>query len=220
MGYRVPLLRGLKEPYLISHQLRKEERLSGLWKQVLLIMLLSAFVYGLSAYFGIGSEQTSRSLTDMSRSEYELYKLFFGGGQIVFGIIYAAMIIFVPSLLFWTLVDVEYRKLISIQLMVMLILLMEKAINIPLFLILGLNSESSLFSLGIIAQAASFPELLIYTFSVITLFKIWTFVLQYKYLKVVSERSPRFLIFMLIGTHLFFVIVSALLSSIQLEKLI
>ncbi|MGM0777882.1 MAG: hypothetical protein ACQEXE_16100 [Bacillota bacterium] len=220
MGYRVPLLRGLKEPYMISHQLRKEERLSGLWKQILLIMLLSAFVYGVSAYFGIGSEHVSRSLTDMSRSEYEQYKLFFGGGQVFYGIVYASMVIFLPSLFFWTLVDVEYRKLISIQLMVMLILLLEKAINIPLFLFLGLNSESSIFSLGIIAQAASFPDLLIYTFSAITLFKIWTVVLQYKYLKAVSERSPRFLIFMLIGTHLFFVIVSALLSSIQLEKLI
>lgn len=220
MGYRVPLLRGLKEPYMISHQLRKEERFSGLWKQVVLIMLLSALVFGLSAYVGIGSEHASRSLTDMSRSEYELFKLFFTSGQIIYGILYAAMIIFLPSLLFWTLVDVEYRKLISIQLMVMLVLLMEKAINIPLFLFLGLNSESSIFSFGIIAQAASFPELLVYTFSAITLFKIWTLVLQYKYLNAISERSPRFLIFMLVGTHLFFVIVSALLSSIQLEKLI
>ncbi|MEK3857209.1 hypothetical protein [Cytobacillus sp. FSL H8-0458] len=220
MGYRVPLLRGLKEPYTISHQLRKVESLSGLWKQVLLLILLSALVFGVSAFFGIGSEQVSRSLTELSRNEYELYKLFFGAGQVIWGILYAILVIFVPSLFFWTLVDVEYKKLISIQLIVLLILLTEKAINIPVFLFLGINTESSIFSFGIIAQAAAFPALLIYTFSAITLFKIWTVVLQYKYLKVVSERSPRFLIFVLLGTHLFFVIVSALLSSIHLEKLI
>ncbi|WP_026581968.1 hypothetical protein [Bacillus sp. J33] len=220
MGYRVPLLRGLKEPYLVSHQLRKEERLAGLWKQMLLLIALSAFVYGLSAFFGIGSEQVTRNITDFSESEYNLYKLFFGAGQVVWGIFYAIIIIFVPSLFFWTLVEVEYRKLIAIQLLVLLILLTEKAINIPLFILLGLNTDSSIFSFGIIAQAAISIKTLVYLFSAITLFKIWTFVLQYKYLKIISEKSPRFLFLLVLGINLFFIIVSALLSSIQLEKLI
>ncbi|URM33388.1 hypothetical protein LLY41_02585 [Cytobacillus firmus] len=220
MGYRVPLLRGIKEPYLISHQLRKEEELEGLWKQAVRLLLLTILVYGLSAYFGIGSELTARRITEISGSEYEIYKLFFGIGQVTWGLLYTLFIIFVPALFLWTLLDSEYHKLISIQYMVVLILLVEKLVNIPLYIYMGLNNESSLFSFGIMAQAITSKELLIYFFSSITLFKIWTFILQYKYLKVISEKSPRFIILILLGMHLFFVIVSALLSTIHLEKLI
>ncbi|WP_226618638.1 hypothetical protein [Cytobacillus firmus] len=220
MGYRVPLLRGLREPYIISHQVSKEERLSGLWQQGLLLTLLAAFIYGISGFFGIGSEMVSKKLIELPRSDYETYKLLFGLGQVGWGIIFSIFTMLLPALFFWTLIDVEFRKIAAVQFLVLLIYLMEKLINIPFFIFLGLNKDSSLFSFGIIAQSLTSIELLIHLLSSITLFQIWAFVVQYKYFKVLSERDPRFILIMLLGIHLFIAVVSALLSTIQLEKII
>ncbi|MDQ0269219.1 hypothetical protein [Cytobacillus purgationiresistens] len=220
MGYRVPLFRGLREPYIISHQLRKEESFVGLWKRILLLVAVSMAIMGFSVYFGIGSEIVSKSLTDLARSDYEAYKTLFGAGQIVWGLIWALLVIFIPSLFFWTLIDVEYRKLLSVQLFVTIIFLIEKVVNIPFSIFLGVGTESNIFSLGIIVQSLTSIELIIHFFANITLFQIWAVIIQYIYFRRLSEKSPRFLLFTLIGFYLFVAMVSSLLSYIKFENII
>lgn len=220
MGYRVPLFRGLREPRFISYQLRKEESFVGLWRPILLLAIASMIIAGISAYFGIGSESVSKALTDLSRGEYEAQKTLFASGQILWGLVWSLLAIFIPSLFFWTLLDVEYRKLLIVQLIIFMIFLLEKLISIPINLILGVGVESNIFSFGIIAQAFTSIELIIHFFSNITLFKIWAIILIYIYYKNLSEKSPRFLIFTLIGFYVFVAIIAALLSYIKFENII
>lgn len=220
MMSRTQLLRGLWEPAIHSYQLKSTETIPGLWRRLVLIAFISALLFGVSAYFGIGSEYISKKMTDLSNEEYEMHKAFYVVGQMLWGIVYATCILFIPAILFWTLTDLEMYKLITIQFMVLAILLMEKIVMIPINLAGGLAGISSPFSLGVMGQYLTGNDIVLYFLAAITLFKIWTVFIQYKYLSVLSDRGPKLLLAAVIAMNLSFWFMSALLSYIQLEKLI
>lgn len=122
--------------------------------------------------------------------------------------------------LFWTILEVDYRKLLFVQLIITMIFLIEKLVFIPVHLFLGISAESNIFSLGIIAQTFTSIELIIFFLANITLFKVWAIILTYKYYRHLSERSPRFIIWTLIGFYLFVAVISSLLSYIKFENII
>lgn len=220
MENRVEVLRGLFQYPNYTYKLRDSEEVAGVWKKATLLILLSGLVFGFSAYFGIGSEYLSKKLTAISRDEYEMHKLLFMGGQTLLGLVFGAVMIFLPALFFWTLSDLDLKKLVSVQLFVLPIFLLEKLIVIPLALLLGLTQVSSPFSLGIIAQYLTGNDFLIYFFASITLFKIWAIFIEYKYLKMLTEKSPRIILSMVLGINLIIWIFAALFSFIQFEKIL
>lgn len=213
-------LRGLWEPAIHSYQLKSAESLHGLWKRVIPLILASGLIFGMSAFFGIGSEYLSKKMTDLASEEYEMHKALFVIGQVLWGLVYATLILFIPAVLFWTLTDLEMDKLIAIQALVLVILLIEHLILIPLNLVVGLAEISSPFSLGVIGQYITANEIILYFLAAITLFKIWTIFIQYKYLKVLSDRGPKLILAVVVGMNIGFWLLSALLSFIQFEKLI
>lgn len=217
MFYEVRLLRGLFAPYVSAHQLDKAEQFKGIWKKTTFVLLISLFLSGMAAYFGIGNESLSKLIYDASLSEFETMKGLFGIGQVIQGIVATALMIFFPSLLFWVFTDIEYRKLVTIQLFVTMIFMIEKAILIPLQLFLGLDLISSPFALGVMAHYITDAELLIHFFSTVSIFGIWAMFLQFQYLKITTEKSSKYLLLLIISINLFMWIFTALFSYIKFE---
>lgn len=220
MNNRIQVLRGLFYPDFYTYKLRDSEAVPGVWKNTAMLILLSGLIFGISAYFGIGSEYLSEKLTAISREEYEMHKLLFMAGQTIWGLFYGAAMLFIPALFFWTLSDLELKKLIAVQFFVLPILLFEKAITIPLAISLGLTKVSSPFSLGVIAQYITSNNFIIYFLASITLFKIWAIFIEYKYLKMLTEKNPKIVLLMVIGINVVFWLVSALFSFVQFEKVL
>lgn len=220
MNNRVEVLRGLFNYPYYTYKLKDTEHVPGVWKNATLLILLSGLVFGLSAYFGIGSEYLSKKLTSISREEYEMHKLLFMAGQTILGLVFGAIMIFLPALFFWTLSDLELRKLLTIQFFVLPILLFEKLIWIPLALSLGLTQVSSPFALGTIAQYLTGNDFIIYFFATISMFKVWTIFIEYKYLKLLTEKNPKVVMLMVVGINLIIWVFSALVSFIQFDKIL
>lgn len=217
---RIHVLRGLFYPDLYTYKLRDSEYVPGVWKNTAMLVLLSGLIFGISAYFGIGSEYLSKNLTAVSRENYELHKLLFMIGQLIWGLFYGIAMIFIPALFFWTLSDIDLKKLVTVQLYVMPVLLLEKVINIPLATELGLIKTSSPFSLGVIAQYITDNDFIIYFLAAITLFKIWVIFIEYKYIKMLTGKRPGIVLLLVIGINLIFWLFSALFSFIQFEKIL
>lgn len=217
---RIHVLRGLFYPDLYTYKLRDSEYVPGVWKNTAMLVLLSGLIFGISAYFGIGSEYLSKNLTAVSRENYELHKLLFMIGQLIWGLFYGIAMIFIPALFFWTLSDIDLKKLVTVQLYVMPVLLLEKVINIPLATELGLIKTSSPFSLGVIAQYITNNDFIIYFLAAITLFKIWVIFIEYKYIKMLTGKRPGIVLLLVIGINLIFWLFSALFSFIQFEKIL
>lgn len=220
MMNRVELLRGLFNYNDYTYKLRDAEDVPGVWKKAALLILLSGLVFGVSAYFGIGSEYLSKKLTAISREEYEMHKLLFMAGQTIMGLFFGAAMIFLPALFFWSLSDLELKKLLSVQFFVLPILLLEKVMVIPLATGLGLTQVSSPFALGTFAQYLTGNDFIIYLLASISLFKVWAIFIEYKYLKILTEKSPKLLLLMIIGINLVFWLFSALFAFIQFEKIL
>lgn len=217
---RIHVLRGLFYPDLYTYKLRDSEYVPGVWKNTAMLVLLSGLIFGISAYFGIGSEYLSKNLTAVSRENYELHKLLFMIGQLIWGLFYGVAVIFIPALFFWTFSDIELKKFVTVQLYVMPVLLLEKVINIPLATELGLIKTSSPFSLGVIAQYITSNDFIIYFLAAITLFKIWVIFIEYKYVKMLTGKRPGIVLLLVIGINLLFWLFSALFSFIQFEKIL
>lgn len=217
---RIHVLRGLFYPDLYTYKLRDSEYVPGVWKNTAMLVLLSGLIFGISAYFGIGSEYLSKNLTAVSRENYELQKLLFMIGQLIWGLFYGIAMIFIPALFFWTFSDIELKKFVTVQLYVMPVLLLEKVINIPLATGLGLIKTSSPFSLGVIAQYITNKDFIIYFLAAITLFKIWAIFIEYKYIKMLTGKRRGIVLLLVIGINLIFWLFSALFSFIQFEKIL
>lgn len=219
MHYRVQLLRGIVQPYIHSHQLKKAEHVHSVVLRSVLLLLAGVVVFGLGAYFGIGNETISKRIYEWSPAEFEARKVWFAVGQIIWGMTCTSFMIFFPALLFWILTDLEYKKLVVLQLFVTAILLLEKGIQIPLQLILGIEAHSSPFSLGVIGQYITNQVFIVSLLGGVTLFKVWTIFLQYYYLKIVSTKTSKQLLIYILAINLFFWIFASLLSTIQFDKM-
>ncbi|WP_226642913.1 hypothetical protein [Mesobacillus subterraneus] len=220
MNNRVEVLRGLFNYPYYTYKLKDTEHVPGVGKNATLLIILSGLVFGLSAYFGIGSEYLSKKLTSISREEYEMHKLLFMAGQTILGLVFGAIMIFLPALFFWTLSDLELRKLLTIQFFVLPIFLFEKLIWIPLALSLGLTQVSSPFALGTIAQYLTGNDFIIYFFATISMFKVWAILIEYKYLKMLTEKKPKVVMLMVVGINLIIWLFSSLISFIQFDKIL
>ncbi|OIK14252.1 hypothetical protein BIV60_12150 [Bacillus sp. MUM 116] len=216
MNFRIKLINGLSHPNIYSYQIRETEVIRGLWKRVIFFILFSGLVFGISAYFGIGSEYLSKKLISVPQDEFEMHKALFVIGQILFGIFYAAIILFIPAFFFWMLIDVEFNKLIVAQLLVLVILLIEKIVLMPFILIFGLATNSSPFSFGVIIQYFTGNEFIMNFLATITLFKIWALFIEFKYLKVLTKKSSMNVLAMVIGINVIMWLCSTFLHLLSI----
>lgn len=219
MFFQVQLWRGLLSPYISAHQLHKAEKYAGIWKKTGLLLVLTFILSSASAYFGIGNEQLSKLIYDTSASEFSTIKALFAVGQVVQAIIVTAMLIFFPALILWIFSDIEYRKLVVMQLYVASIFLIEKVITLPLQFYWGIDHASSPFSLGVIAQYLTDYELVSNFFGEISLFSIWAIILQFKYLRIITTKSARLILLLILSINLFMWIIAALFTYIKFEVL-
>ncbi len=220
MIYRVQLFRGLKDPYIIGHQLTKAEKMEGTWKYTIILTFVSFLLYSISAYLGIGNEGLSKQIYQLTSSEYEATKLLFAAGQVLIGVLGTLLFIFVPALVFWLCSDSYFIKLVNIQLIVTTIILLEKAISIPFHFYLGLDAVSLPYSLGIIAQYITEYQYIILFLAQITFFQIWVITLQYTYVKNIIELNKRIVLAIVISTNIFIWLVLALFAYIDFEKIL
>ncbi|MDX8344114.1 hypothetical protein [Rossellomorea sp. YZS02] len=221
MHKEVKLIRGLRQPSYFFYQLKETEVLKGYKQKVILVFLLSTIVFGLVSSLGIGMDPLSKELTTLTPVTYEMEKFLFLLGRIISGLLYAAIILFVPALIFWTISDEgEYRKLVITQCLVLLILLIERLTYIPLSLFLSLDWFSSPLSLGVITQYITSKPLFIYLLGSFSLFKIWVFYIQYKGVKRLTLQKNWLIWLVILLTNLLFWSVTAFLAYLDLSTLI
>jgi F0F1-type ATP synthase membrane subunit c/vacuolar-type H+-ATPase subunit K len=220
MMFQIRLLRGLRHPNYFTYELKNTEAVGKIWSPVLTLILLSGLIAGLSGFFGIGSEYLSKNLVSSQTAEYEMQKALFVIGQILWGLFYGTVILYLSALWFWSLSDTELKRFVIMQLLVLVILLLEKLISIPVCLVLGVPEISSPFSLGPIAQSVMDNGFLVNFFASITLFKVWVIWVQYQYVRALTEKSRAVVWALVLGLNLIYWLFSALFSIIQFEKII
>lgn len=221
MHKEVRLFRGLVKPSLFFYQLKDLENIKGYRKNIFRLLCLSILVYGIISSFGIGMNPLSKEITTLSPVTYELEKFLFFLGRLIAGLLYAAIVLFFCSFIFWTISDEgEYRKLVMTQGLVMLILLLEQLTYVPLSLFFSLEWYSSPLSLGVITQYVTSKTYIIYLMGSFTLFKAWVFFIQYKGIKRLTGQKNWIIWLVILLTNLFIWSLNALLAYLSISTLL
>lgn len=220
MYYRIRLLRGVLFPRYLSYQLKESEAIIGLFPRLFLLFIASSIIFAVESFYGIGTESISKEITTASAHEFEVKKLLHLTGQVLWGLVYAGLFIFLPSLFYWTLTDVQYKKLLIVQAYSFLILLFGKSLNTLASFQLKVDPLYSPFSFGPMFQYLTSSEFLIVAFGTITLFHFWAIFVQYYYLNQLTEKGSKFVFLIVLALNLFFWIVNTLLSYIKIENLV
>lgn len=219
MAYRLQLLKGLFRSTHELAQLSQAEKIRGLWTKFSLLILISVLLSLLAGALGIQSESISAYLADFDIYTYEWLKLLFAAGSGLAGLLLPFFFIFIPALLFWTFLELEFKKLIALQCITFSIYLIEFALLIAWNVFFSIPRDSSPFSLGVAAQYITENMIVIRFFSFISIFQIWILVIQYRFLRTSQTRKPHFVFFMVLLIGLAFWILATLFTSIHVENL-
>jgi len=218
--YQTRIFKGLFYPNRSFYQLEKAEKLYGLRLRVLWLLLASAFIFALSGWFGIGTHVISPELVKIKDTEYEGLKSYFILGRFILGLLYAAILLSLTSLWFWTMTDTWYTKLLVLQAFTLPIVLLEHITYLLLATGVDLPWYSSPLSLGVIAQYITSNEFVIYLLGSISVFKIWVIALQYNGLRVLTEKSRLGIWIMIIPINILYWSVAALLAYLDFKKIL
>nr|WP_295973482.1 hypothetical protein [uncultured Bacillus sp.] len=220
MMYHVRLLKGLRQPYLNAQVLVKAEQVTGFWSKLAILAALTLVISAATAYFGFGNEILSKQINSLTGKEFEAAKSLFAIGQILWSLFSALIVITIPSIFFWTVSDIEWKKFLVVQQYVLGIFLLEKITTAVFAIFMDLPEISNPFSLGIIGQTFTSNSIVLQFLAGITIFKLWAIVLQYKYVKVLSEKSPAMTALIVIGMNVIILVAAVFLNIMQLEKLL
>ncbi|MFS0645688.1 hypothetical protein [Siminovitchia sp. 179-K 8D1 HS] len=198
-------------------QLGKAETIYGLTSRVVILFLISAMIFTINGLAGIGSHVFSFELIKLPASQYEWLKSYFILGRFLLGILYAGIIIFFSSLLFWTLTNVPYKKLVVMQAAVFPVLLLEQAVNIVLVMWLGLPWYSSPFSMGAAAQYMTESPFFIYFLGCISIFKVWVIAVQIYGLSSLSRQRKPIIWLLVLGVHLIYWLGTSFLAFLDFQ---
>lgn len=193
-------------------RIRKAEKIRRLWIVSALLTFISVLVYIWMAYLGIGSDFISRGAVGLSPETYEAGKFWFLIGRAIYAVFIAVLVLFLPSLLFYLLTEIPYRKLMIMQQVVLVIMLIERLIWIPFMLLGGLDWYVSPLSFGIIASYVTGISWVIYFFGAISLFQLWIIWFQVKFITSLVPMRKRWIWLNVILLHVLGWAVAALIA--------
>ncbi|WP_461181457.1 hypothetical protein [Virgibacillus kimchii] len=181
-------------------RVRKAEKVYNLWKTSLLLVLASVVVYIWMGYLGLGTTPLAPAAVQATGVEYEQYKYWFILGRGVYALLFAAFILFIPSLIIYAFTGIPYQKLVMMQQIVLAVLLLERMLWVPLAVFIGLEWYVSPWSFGIIASYITEINWFVYFFGAISLFQLWIVWFQIRYVggfQVIRKRSLWLIIILL-----------------------
>jgi hypothetical protein len=220
MFNEVRLIKGLLHPSIYFYQLRETEILKDYNKKVVLLFVFSVLIFGLNGGLGWGTVPLSKEILTLTPIDFEIHKFYFLLGRLLLGILYAAFILFIPALLFWTLSEAEFKKLVVLQGITLVILLIEKLTYLPLLTFLSLDWYSSPLAFGAISQYLTGNEWLKYFLGSISLFKIWVMIVQVMGLRWLTEKRRIILLVWVVLVNLLFWSITAFLAYIDFAILV
>ncbi|GHH99595.1 hypothetical protein [Neobacillus kokaensis] len=205
--HQVRLIEGTFQPSTHFVELKQTEQVNGLSLKIAVIVGLSVLASAVGAYLGVGTEEIMISMDAVKREKLEFAKLIFGIGEVISGLFSPLFIMFFFSFFFWPLFGrVSFKKIISIQLYPAFLYTVEKLLNVPLFLLLGIGKESSPFGLGVLTQLITDQTYLVNLFSQITIFQVWSACLQVIAFRKMSDKPMSLIVLIVIFTHIIYML--------------
>ncbi|MGI2327707.1 hypothetical protein [Planococcus sp. YIM B11945] len=183
-------------------------------------MLLGVLVFVLREIWGMDTATLTPLLAAGQWDEYTLARWISLAGTLIWAGIYLAFHSYGVAFLFAKLTKMTWQSAIVMQSFVVAILVIEKALMLVLFLMVGYTTVLSMFSFGPLAATFIDIPFLTYFFNQLTVFTALIIAIQYRFVRSFTEYSPKRILFILILLHVFVALIIASLSYVPVTDML
>ncbi|BDG37550.1 hypothetical protein [Saccharococcus caldoxylosilyticus] len=209
MMYKSNPLKEILHPKIAFAQLREAERVKNVILVALLLLLMNVILSLLRAYFGIGTEELTKHLDRYTGEQFAFLQLLFAFGHALGGLCVPLLFLFISSIIYYLLFDIDFVKLLTIQLPILLIFLLEDLFLFPFQLCFGVKDLFSPFSLGVWGPYITKHAFIWALLRTVSLFSIWAISIQIIALRSLTEKSVQRIAMIVIAVYLFFALLAA-----------
>lgn len=204
MMYKSNPLKEIFHPKAAFAQLKEAERVKNVAIVVLILLFSSIVLSLLRAYFGIGTEELTKHLDRYTSEQFAFSQLLFAFGHALGGLFVPLLFLFISSIIYYLLFDVDFIKLLTIQLPVLLIFLLEDIVLFPLQLFFGVKDLFSPFSLSVWGPYITKHAFIWSLLRTVSVFSIWAISLQIIALRSLTEKPVQRVAMIVIAVYVFF----------------
>jgi len=195
----------------------KTTTMRGFEKRVWFIALLGVLLFALQDIWGMDTEVLTSIFANGYEDTYSVARIVSLLGVIIWAILYMAFHFFGIAFLLHKISNIELSKVAVLQLFVVALLLIEKALNFFIYAIVGYTTEFSILSFGPLAATFLDNEFFIHFFNQLTLITGLIIAIQFHFLRSYTEMSTRKLLIILIVIQIVLALVSAGVHIIPFE---
>ncbi|PPA69514.1 hypothetical protein [Jeotgalibacillus proteolyticus] len=216
------LIRGLKAPLVFLENWKMSDSFLHIKRNVVALFIISILIFGAAGWIGMGTERWSGQFITFYGLTHDLQRFYFFLGRVLLGIGYPAILLLMPTLLFWLLArrGYSFREVFVLQLFPLSILLLEQLSYVALMVWQGINWYSSPFSWGVIGQLFTTHHWTIYFLGCISLFKLWVMYWQFLSLRSITTLKWWAVIMIVLLLNLLFWAITATFSLINFHHLL
>jgi hypothetical protein len=204
MMYKSNPLKEIVRPKAAFAQLKEAERVKNVTIVVLILLFSSVVLSLLRAYFGIGTEELTKHLDRYTSEQFAFSQLLFAFGHALGGLFVPILFLFISSVIYYLLLEIDFAKLLTIQLPVLLIFLLEDIVLFPLQLFFGVKDLFSPFSLSVWGPYITKHTFIWSLLRTVSVFSIWAISLQIIALRSLTEKPVQRVAMIVITVYLFF----------------
>lgn len=186
--------------------------------RVWMVGLLGLLLFAVREFWGMNTENLTSTFVVVGSDAFTLARIVSLLGIVIWAFIYMAFHFFGIAFLLNKLTHIELSKLAVLQLYVLSILLIEKALMFIIFVLLGVTTPVSLFSFGPLAGTFLEQPFFIFFFNQLTIFTALIIALQIRFIRAFSDYKSSHIFLLVLAMHVLMALITAAVGFVPFEE--
>ena len=187
-------------------------------KRAWMVGFFGLLLFVLQELWGMNTQHITSVYALGSHDSFALARLVSLAGIIIWAVLYLSFHFFGIAFLLNKITGIVLSKLAVLQLYVVGILLIEKALLFLIFMMLGITTPVSLFSFGPLAATVFDHPFIVFFFNQLSIFTALIIALQVRFIRSFTDMNARTIFLIVIAIHMVMALITATVSILPLEE--
>lgn len=219
MFYDYAFFKSLFNPSSLTTTLVKEAEIRGYKRCVAFVVFFTLLIFALQNVWGMGTAGLSHLFATNETNTYFVARVISFVVSIVWAILFFIFHYYLIAFILAVFNELPKSWVRKVQLFVVSIFMLEKAILLAVFYGVGFTTNLNFFSLAPLVAKITTEPFVLFTLNQLSLFSLFAIIVQYQFLKRWMEQSAhKSLLIKIITIHVVLAVIIGLLSSIPLQQ--
>lgn len=187
-------------------------------KRAWMVGFFGLLLFVVQELWGMNTQHFTSVYALSGKDSFAIARLVSLAGIIIWAVLYLSFHFFGIAFLLNKITRIELSKLAVLQLYVVGILLLEKALLFFIFMMLGMTTPVSLFSFGPLAATVFDHPFLVFFFNQLSIFTALIIALQVRFIRAFMDKNPIIILIIVIAIHIVMALITATVSILPLEE--